>query len=268
MIRFGNSYTDGNSNLSPEKDLQFDLGVAGKWEKLTLGLRGFDSTIYDYIEPVASNFSSGVPVGTNAPTNLFRNFTDFGISPSNLTIIPNASNTSLNYKYANINRASIYGGEFTGEYRAAKWLAFTGSLAYVRGINHTPVRYDVYTNTFVPIGGSEPLPGIYPLNSTIGVRFLDPNHAKWSFEVVTRLVHGQDQVATSLAEVATPGFGVVNLYGSYQITPHVRLFSSVENLFDRGYFETNSLAIVTPQGTIGFVKEPGINWIAGFEAKF
>ena len=52
VVRFGNSYTDGNSDLRPERDLQFDLGLSYKTKGASFGIRGFYSIVSDYILPV------------------------------------------------------------------------------------------------------------------------------------------------------------------------------------------------------------------------
>lgn len=266
IVRFGNSFADGFSDLRPERDLQFDLGVNTKWDRVTLGGRAFYSTIYDYILPVASNFSNAVPAGTpNVPTNLNRNVAPFGIDPNNPAFIPNADTASLNYRYTNLAFATLYGGEAFGEVKVLPWLAVNGTLAYVKGVNSRPVRYDTNTLTVIPIPGSDRLPNIYPLNSTIGIRIFEPRKSTWSVEFLTRMVAGQRSVAVDLAELPTPGFTVFGLTGNYHVGEHLRLFTSIDNLFDRSYFEHSSLAIATPTGAISFVREPGFSWVVGFE---
>jgi iron complex outermembrane recepter protein len=269
MVRFGNSYTDGNSFLTPEKNLQFDLGVTGKWKQGTITARAFESTIYDYILPVPSNFSTFPPKSVNAPSNLGRNTTAFIAPPLDPTLNYQADSSSLDYQYTNINRATLWGGELYGEVRPYPWLSFSGALSYVQGTNHSPVRFDDNTKTFIPINkGAEALPGIYPLYGILGVRIFEPRHNKWSLEFLSRMVNGQHYVADSLAELPTPGFTVFSVHGSYQLSEHIRLHSSIENLFNRNYYEAGSLAIVNPQGTVDFVKEPGFTWIIGIEAHF
>jgi outer membrane receptor protein involved in Fe transport len=268
VVRFGNSYTDGNSDLDPERMLQFDVGATGKWDRLTLGTRGYYSSIHDYILAVPSNFSTPVPAGTGAPSRLGRNFGAFGIDPADPTIEPGADTTSLDYRYSNIERVSLCGAEMFTDIALLPCLSLHGTLSFVEGTNHSRVRYDDFTGRLVPMKGDEPLPGIYPLNSTVALRLFDHEDHRWSFEFESRFVDGQDDVADSLAELPTPGFGVFNLHGFYQLTDKIRMFSSVENLFDRTYFEHGSLAIVNRRGEIGFVKEPGFTWTIGVEARF
>jgi len=269
IVRFGNSFPDGNSNLEPEKDLQFDLGLRAENKRASIGARGFFSNIYDYILPVPSNqASTAVPAGVVAPTNIIRNLTAFGIFPNNPAINGKASTPALDYRYANIDRAELYGSEVFGEYKLLDWLALNGSLAYLRGINEDPVRFNSATNSFIRLKENESLPGIYPWAANLGVRVFEPAHNRWSVEFLIRMVDAQQHVAESMGEVPTPGFTVFGIHGSYQVNQHLRLTTAFENIFDRPYAEPDSLAITSRNGLIDFVKEPGFSWIVGVEAKF
>jgi outer membrane receptor protein involved in Fe transport len=268
LVRFGNSILEGNSQLAPEKDLQFDLGVSTKWENFSLGARAFYSDIRDYILPVASDLSLPVAAGIPAPTQLGRTVAAFGINSSNPLINAAADTAALGYRYTNLDLATMTGGEVFGEWKMLSWLALNGQMAYVKGVDEAPVRYITATNTFVPLGGHEPLPNIYPFNGTLTLRVFEPRKNSWEVDFVTRMVAGRHSVALSLAEVPSPGFTTFGLRGSYRLNEHLRIYSSIENLFDRSYSEPGSLAIVTPHNTIGFVSEPGFSWIVGFEASF
>lgn len=273
LVRFGNSFSDANSELEPETNFQIDVGVQGKWDDLTFGAKAFQATVYDYILAVPSNFSTPVPAGVTAPTNLQRDLSAFGITPTTPDINFAASTHSLAYQYTNIDRASFYGFEFVGEYKLNCWMALNGTLAYVKGTNHDPVRFDDATKTYIPTKGAEALPNIYPFNGQIGLRFFEPTDnstpSRWSIEFVAQMVNGQYYVADSFGEVPTPGFTVFNINAFYQLNQNLRLRTAVENLLDRDYTEHGSLAIANPlTRTIGFVREPGFTWTVGFEAKF
>ena len=62
VARFGNSYYSGLSTLSPEKNLQFDIGITTKKDRVSYGVRGFYAVIWDYILPVPA-FIDGSPPG-------------------------------------------------------------------------------------------------------------------------------------------------------------------------------------------------------------
>jgi len=268
VVRFGNSYTDGNSRLDPERNLQFDLGATGKWKHATVGARGFHSTIRDYILPVPSDFSTFVPAGIAAPDRLHRNYGAFGGDPADPTINVDADSASLDYRYSNIDLVTLYGTELFGEVNVLPCMSLYGSLAYVRGTNHAPVRFEDATQSLIPLSGDEPLPGIFPLNATLAVRLFDQDHRHWNVEFELLMVDDQSRVADRFAELPSPGYGVLNVRGAYQLTNSIRVTSAIENLFDHSYFQHGSLAIVNRRGQIEFVKEPGFTWTIGVEVAF
>jgi iron complex outermembrane receptor protein len=268
-MRYGNSFIDGNSDLAPERDLQFDFAVTATWKKANFGARAFQSTIRDYILATAeSNNSNFVPAGVAAPTNLQRNLSAFGLSPADPAVNFLASTHSVSYRYTNIREAELYGGELFGDIQFCPWLSLNCTLSYVRGINEAPVVFNYLTRTLQPLKANEALPGIYPLNSTLIVRIAEPHHNKWNVDFVTRMVAGQHHVADSLGELPTPGFTVFGVHAAYQLTPNLRLHTSFENLFDRTYTEHGSLVIADQKGNLSFVKERGFSWLIGFEARF
>lgn len=273
LVRFGNSFVDGNSRLIPETNLQCDLGLRGEWEALNFSAAAFYATVYDYILAVPSTFGDGVPLGVDAITNLQRDISAFRPFANEPNVNLAASTHQLAYQYTNINRASFYGGELAGEIRLCRWLGLNGSLAYVKATNHDPIRFIEALKAYVPVKGAEALPNIYPLNGQIGVRIFDPaerdGQGRWSIEFVARMVNGQYYVADSLGELTTPGFTVFNIYGYYQWSESLRFRTSIENLFDRDYAEHGSLVIANPlTRTLGFVREPGFTWTVGVEVRF
>lgn len=269
IARFGNSFADGNSNLAPERNIQFDLGTTFQRNKILFGVRGFYSIVQDYILPIPSDFSSPILAGNTGPTNLHRDYSAFGIDPNNPDVNSAASNASLAYRYTNIARATLAGGEVRAQYGVSDWITITADLAYVKGVNHSPSRYLDATNEVVPVKGAEGLPGIYPFNATVRVLIAEPEENRWGVEVVARMVHGQDYVADSLGELPTDGFTEFDLHGYYQINKNFRVFGSILNLFDRDYTEHGSLAISNPQGTmLRFVPERGFTLMLGVEARY
>ena len=113
-------------------------------------------------------------------------------------------------------------------------LTVFGSMSYVRGTNCSPVQYISPADGYAPhgqvvgLGGSEGLPGIYPLNGTVGVRIFEPTEDRWMMEFNSRLVARQDHLAVSLSEIGTPGFAVFGLRGYYRVQKNVRLSVAVD----------------------------------------
>jgi outer membrane receptor protein involved in Fe transport len=190
------------------------------------------------------------------------------------TVNENADTCQAGYLYTNIDVAVLFGGDLFSEVQLSdRWSVF-GSIAYFRGINCTPVVYVdsgswvASEGTFVPLGGSEGLPGMYPLNGTLGIRLIDPDHDRWKLELSSRMVARHEYVATSLSELPTPGFAVFDLRGYYRLRERVRLTLSIENLLNRDYTEPGSLVIADASGVPTYVKEPGISAILGVDASF
>ena len=281
VVRFGNSYLDGNSTLVPEKNWQVDLGITCKEERLTYGARGFYSTIHDYITLAPVFIDPAPPNAIAAPKVLGRDFSYFpdkwrqDIKPGNILNM-NADTCQAGYEYVNIDLATLFGGDVFAEVKVLDWLSLYGSMTYVRGTNQTPVvfvaadSWSAPEGTKIPIGHSEALPGIYPFNGMLAVRTFDPQRQRdlWGVELSSRMVYRQDYLATSLSELGTPGFAVFDVHAYYRVQKNVRLTLAVKNLLDRNYVEPGSQVIVSPAGTPVYVPEPGISVLVGLDARF
>ncbi len=267
MVRFGNSYAFGDSELKSEQNLQFDLGVTSKHEYTTIGARMFHSTIHNYIGLAAANYSTYPEVGTVPPGRLGRD-QPFLVDPNFPELDYSADSTALNYVYRNIDRATLYGFDLIGEHQVQPWLELVGTLTYTEGINHDPVWVDVYTGQETKVSPREGLPGIYPISALTTIRLVEPESRQWTVEWQSRFASKQGHLATSLGEIGTPGFGVHNINASYRWSDRISLRSSLLNVFNRNYYEHNSLAIIDRNGNIGFVKNPGISWFSSLEITF
>ncbi|HEY4760339.1 MAG TPA: TonB-dependent receptor, partial [Thermoguttaceae bacterium] len=77
IARLGNSYVSGNSTLSPEHDLQFDLGISVKKKQISYAVRGFYALTWNYIMPVPAYIDPSPPGSIQAPKVLGRDFQAF-----------------------------------------------------------------------------------------------------------------------------------------------------------------------------------------------
>jgi outer membrane receptor protein involved in Fe transport len=233
LVRYGNSIGVGNSALDPERNLQFDVGLSHRGDVVSGGIRGFHSNIDNYIlyrfEGTAGNV-------TNDPDNRFA---------------------SRVYQYDNLDRASLYGGDLYGDVKLMPGMTMFGTMTYVRGINHDPQGK-----------GAEGLPGIYPLNGTLGLRVFEPENERWGVTGLTRLVKGQDVLADSLFELPTSGFVIFDILGYYRVNDHLRLTTAILNVGDRVYTQHGSLLIRDRNNNASFVKDPGINARFGIELTY
>lgn len=267
LVRFGNSFVYGDSNLNSEKNLQFDLGLTKRLRKSTYGARIFHSEINDYIGLGATNWGYFPAIGTSPNGTLGR-----GQAVNANPFVPNpnisADSASLGYIYRNIDRVTMEGFELRGEQLAQPWLEFVETLNFTRATNYAPTWTDITTGQVHRFGGTEGLPGIYPMNGTATVRVVDPKSRKWTAEWQSRFARQQDYLAKSLGEVGTPGFIVHNINATYRWSDFISLRASLLNVFNLNYYEHTSLAIVDKSGNVTFVKNPGISLFMGVECTF
>jgi len=275
VARFGNSYVLGLSNLEPERNLQCDLGITYKKERVSYGVHGFYSTIWNYIMPVPAAIDMFPPNDYQATHVLGRNFQDF--PPLWRTDLPpnqNADNAAAAYQYVNVDLVSLYGGEIFGEVKMCDGLSLYGNMGFVEGTNYQPVAFlmdnswSSLAGTKIPIGPAEGLPGIYPLHGKLAVRIFEPEKERWGMQFVARMAAAQDHVALSLSELPSQGFIAFDLNGYYQLSEQIRVTMSIDNLFNVYYSEPGSLAIMGPNGLPIFIPEPGISVGFGLEARF
>ena len=276
IANLGNSNPGGLSTLVPEKDFQFDVGLKSVEKQISYGARGFCAFIHDYIVPVPAYIAPAVPPG-DATHVLGRNFSAFPPA-QRADLGSNSENADQNqavYEYENVDLATLAGGDLFAEVRLLDGLSVYGNVAYVCGTDWRPVVWVQTTSstsnaagTLVPIGHSEGLPNMYPLNSTLALRVFEPKTNRWLVELSARLVAAHDYVAGSMSELTTPGFITCALRGQYRVNEHLRLTAAVENLLNTSYIEPNSLVILNSQGIPTFVKEPGIGAMLGVDARF
>jgi outer membrane receptor protein involved in Fe transport len=275
QYRFGNTFNDGLSTLRPEKNLQLDLGLARQTKKVSYGVRGFYSTIHDYILP-SPCYLAQIPPYADATTLLGRNFSYFPASQRADLGTPseNADTCQANYVYVNVDQVSMLGGDLYGDYEVREGISVFGNMSYVYAVNNTPVAVlsdPPYYSTdiqLVHLGVSDGIPGIYPLSGNVGIRFFEPKDDIWSVSFSAKMVRAQDHVAVTLAEVPAPGYTTFALRGYYRVRKNVRVSLDIDNLFNRAYVEPGSLAIIGPDGKPTFVEEPGISALMGVEARF
>jgi outer membrane receptor protein involved in Fe transport len=254
----------GRSDLKPEKNLQFDAGVRREWENLTIGVRAFQATIRDYILPIPLAY-----LGPSNSTFLLGRQVDLVSGP---TPVPDSA--IVLYQYNNIDWATLYGGDVSLEVRPTPWFIVDANLAYVKGTNHAPLAGALYTTlggptTIVPSGkGAEALPNIYPLASTVTLRFVEPEEQRYGLGIVLRSVMDQNYVADGIGEVRTPGYFTVGLQGHWNATNNIRLRTALTNVFDRTFTDHGSLALIDRSGNVSFVKNPGISWFTGLEVEY
>ncbi|WP_461481055.1 TonB-dependent receptor [Porticoccus sp.] len=118
--------------------------------------------------------------------------------------------------FDNVN-AEMYGADMAYGYALSATLRIEGTLNYVRG-----KRRDEDDNLY----------RVAPLNNRLALIY---QQQAVILAVESVLYAPQNKVSGFNQEEKTPGYGLVNLSGSYQLTPQLTLSGGVENLFDNRY---------------------------------
>jgi len=215
VLQQGTSRLIGDAQLAKERLNQFDIGLRYDTQYLKAGVTGFYSLINDYITYDADRVSAT------------------GLSQ---------------VVYTNTDLATLAGTEMYLQANVTKWLSPFATLSYTQGVDQTHAdrrrnpglassrRKDAVTRTFAT--DTEPLPQISPLESRLGLRVHGTQDApRWQVELSARVVTGQNAIASSLGEVATPGFTTFDLRAFWQVTDRFLVSGGVENFGDKLYRE-------------------------------
>ena len=209
IIRFGNSYASGMSDLDPERNCQLDIGLAHEGKNVTYGARSFYSEVRDYIALVPAYLDPSAPDFIDGGHALGRDFSYFDWRTDVGTANENADTNQAGYIYRNVDRATFAGFDVFADFQVLDWLATGGSMAYVEGTNHAPLKaiFDGVSNTavgFVPAADAEPLPGIYPLHGEVWICVFEPKEQIWSIEPLVRMASQQHRVAVTCRNSPRP----------------------------------------------------------------
>ena len=234
-LQRGLTFLEGDPQLKTEKMLQLDLGTRYDGEILNLGLFGYQSWVHDFI-----TYDLITPAGA-------------------IEGFPQGA------AFVNTDLATLTGFEAYGQYQFTPMLSFFGNVSFLEGRDlsrNSPARQ--YTGSFrsaVDLA-KEPLPGIAPLESRLGILIQDPSpERRWGLEFLARIVEEQDQVATSLEEINTPGFTTYDIRGYLRVNRWL-LTSGVQNLTDEFYREH-----VDYRTGLG-VFRPGISYYTGIQVEY
>jgi outer membrane receptor protein involved in Fe transport len=247
ILQQGFTSVIGNPDLRTEKLWQIDLGTRAKYDYFRAGANGYVCFVQDYITYSAVDLARG----------RFKGFDP--IIASALTV-----------QYTNTDLALLTGFELYAEYDATDYFTPFMTMTYVAGWDETrDHRGDIIpgpnTSTLGFHGSSvEPLPGIPPLDTRIGIRLHESIvNPHYGVELSCRFVAPQDSVASSLGELKSGGFNVWDTRAYWQAREHLLLVAGINNIFDRDYREHLDLRTGVPLGP--GVREPGINPYLGIQ---
>ena len=212
LIGDGNGYV-GNINLKPE--VAHTLSVTGSWHDATqedweVKATPYYTYIQNYIDAVAC-----AVVGVTCPAR---------------------ADGFLNLSFAN-QTARLYGTDVSGKMSLAKNSSYgsfsaTGVLNYVNGKNLTT---------------GDNLYNIMPLNLKLAV---EQRTGNWTNTIEAKLVDAKTHVQAVRKELRTGGYGLLNLYSSYE-WKQVRLDVGLENALNKFYSLPLAGAYVGQGNTMG-----------------
>lgn len=192
--------TISNPNLKPESSDSFEVGLRGQYDWGNFRLVGFHNTYDNFI---VTNQQVGqrclIPAPVCPPTQRVNQFQSI-----------------------NIGRARIYGLELAGEYRLTpgeSGLSLLASAALTQGDDLT---------------GDRPLDTVDPVTAVLGLRYRAPED-QWRAELISTFV-GTPRVPTGTTTFVPKAYAIVDLIGSYNITPNLGLSLGVYNLFNQEYY--------------------------------
>jgi iron complex outermembrane receptor protein len=193
----GNGYV-GNPDLKPE--VAHTLSFTGDWHSA-------DREYQLIANPYYTRVSDYIDARRTYP----------GSTATNVT----ATNSFLRLQYAN-QAARLYGLDISGKMPLGRtslgqWGA-KGQVSYVNGKNRET---------------GDNLYNIMPLTAKAT---LTHQLGSWKNSLEVLGVKGKGSVSNVRNEIKTPGYALVNLKSSYQLSNNVRLDFGVDNLFDRMYY--------------------------------
>ncbi|MBB3206503.1 hypothetical protein FHS27_002312 [Rhodopirellula rubra] len=235
-LQRGLTFLDGDPDLDPERLYQFDLGLQYQGKSVQLGVHAHHAYIenyitYDLLDPAGT--SDGFQTGA---------------------------------RFVNTDLATLSGIEAYGQADITSMISTFGTITYLEGRDRSrldPARLSAFDSRSAnDTVEAEPLPGIAPLDTRIGVLVQDPSpEKKWGVEFSARIVDNQDRVAATLEEAPTPGFTVYNIR-TYQRCGALLLTSGIENVSDKFYREH-----IDYRSGLG-VYQPGIGFYTGAELTY
>jgi iron complex outermembrane recepter protein len=152
--------------------------------------------------------------------------------------------------YRNVD-AEFYGIDWETGYRITEALRIRADLAYVHAENTTDDRH---------------LAQIPPLEASLGVAYTkDAWHAGGSLRMNAKQTRADIENGSGQDVQETPGWRVVDLYGSYEISKNVKLSFGIDNVLDETYAYHVNRANADPYNPEAIqVNEPGRQvWIRG-----
>ncbi|CAG8865925.1 Hemin receptor [Pseudomonas fluorescens] len=211
---------EGNPGLEPEKSKTYETGLRGNFD--------------------AGNFDVAVFY------NKYRDFIDEDAVQS--------ANLESTFRANNIKHATIKGAEFKGRlnldhFGAPQGLYTQGSIAYAHGRNDD---------------NGQPLNTVNPLTAVVGLGYAQQHYGGLlSWTLVKRKNRVDDTTFFapdgSSSQFRTPGYGVLDLTGYYQVTDGLTVNAGLYNLTDKKYWQWDSVRGYDGQGEAGVTQPANLD---------
>ncbi len=221
----GGYKTIANPDLESENSKGYEVGA--RWEIAAgeLSLAIFDNDYDNFIESFATAPAFTATGGID-PADGLRTF------------------QSVNLDEVNIRGIELSGGLFLGELnRALENFSLRASIAYARGEEKST---------------GEPLSSVEPLSAVFGLRYDHPN-GRLGGDVIVSLVKNKSasDIASGDPQLATAGYGIVDLLANYQVNDSVRVNLGLFNLGDKEYIRYADTRNIS--GAEARFSQPGFN---------
>ncbi len=219
----------GNPELKPETNNEADLTVRYSNDKAgSFYLNGFFSYLQDYISvkllppSVANPQTQGV----------------LGVK-----------------QYYNADYAILRGFEFGYTSPFYNKLGITATVAYTKATINSVTKYIIANKqvTGQEIMKNDALPEIPPLEGKLNINYKFMS-GKLTPYILVRLVNAQNYTSDAFYEPHTPGFSLFDFSVNYNPLKYVNLLASVNNIFDKAYYEHLNRKII---GSTENLYEPG-----------
>ena len=180
--------------------------------------------------------------------NRYKNFIDSQTQldcPSDPACVPGFAFT---FQATNLARVRIYGIEATGEWAIDRNWTLAGSIAYANGKDETL---------------DQPLNSINPLTGVGGLRYASSD-SRWGTSLNLTAVAGKNSAASvgGVEPFLTPGFGLVDITGWFDISKNLRLAGGIFNVFDKKYWlwsNVGQTGLAANSPSLDRYTQPGIN---------
>lgn len=224
-----------NPDLEPESVDNYEIGLRGNFAET--GYFSVNVFLADYDDFIL-NFIETDPI-------------DFGLPPGALVLT-----------YDNVETLEVYGMEASAGFQFNDNFSTRLSMSYQKG-------------TLEDDGGEEEnYNGALPLKAVLGLRYIKPEIGA-DIELMGTFQRGANDVENPEFSLEPPGYVVFDLIAGWDITDNVKLKASINNLFDRRYFNADAKGFPINRNDdtkrvnpVELQTAPGRNFKLGFAYQF